>query len=145
MSRTTPALVQGILLKDYDTDGAPDLQPFIDAASSIVSNVVSDALSKKGITIADTGVGSQAEIIERWLSAHMYCQNDPQYQNNSTAGASAGYTGQTGMGLQNTRYGLTAMRIDWSGVLRNMDQQQRGSGAWLGKTLPEQQSYDERN
>lgn len=146
--RTTEAQVKAVMAPgiDYDTVNSPDLTPYIAAASAITDQVVSLAYSRKGVTITDNGSGSLAEIIERWLAAHFYCQSDKPMQTKSAGGASATFVGKTAAdGLDSTLYGQTAQRIDISGILRNLDKQQLAGSKWLGKTLDSQLTYDQRN
>ena len=49
------------------------------------------------------------------------------------------------MGLDSSFYGQTAMRIDRSGMLWNIDKQQFARGVWLGKPVSEQIPYDQRD
>jgi hypothetical protein len=144
MSRTTQDLVIGILRDDYDTGGfekqAADLTPYIDTANAVVDRVNKVAL-KRAIILTPV----ELELIERWLSAHFYSQSDKPYQSKSTEGASASFTGQTGMGLESSLYGQTAMRIDYSGALFNLNSQQRASCAWLGKPPSSQIPYSHRD
>lgn len=144
--RTSQALVQAVLEtgEDYDTVKATSLTPFITAANKMVDRVKADASSKKNVTLTDTGEDSECELIERWLSAHFYCQSDKPVQSKSTGGASGSFIGQTAMGLDSTLYGQTAQRLDWSGILRNMDKQQLASTGWIGTPRRDQQSYQER-
>lgn len=146
--RTTPALVVAVLSPggDYDAADNPDLTPFIAAANAMTTQCVADALNLKGFTITDTGAPTDlATQIETWLAAHFYCQSDKPLDNKSAGGASGKYQGSTGDGLAGTRYGLTAMRIDWSQCLRNLDNQQRATGQWLGKPPSAQIPYVQRN
>lgn len=137
MSRTTTDAVQRLLGNDYAPDA--DLTPSVESASAVVDRVVACATAKgKALTAAE------AELVERWLSAHFYCQSDPQYQSKSTMGASGGFTGQTGMRLDNTRYGQQAQVIDYSGCLSAIGKRAVATGGWLGKTESEQLTYEER-
>lgn len=144
MARTNPGAVQGILGDNYGSgiqgSTPPDLQQFIDAATVIIDRVLISALNKgKPLTI------KEAELVERWLSAHFYQMNDPGYVSRSTSGASGSFDGGTGEGFEGTRYGRMAIRLDYSNTLRNIDKQQRVTAAWLGKTKREQVDYDKRN
>lgn len=109
MARTTPDLVKGLLLADYDAARSPDLCPFILTASTLVDTLQDVA----GVDPIDT----RLELLERWLSAHCYCAADPSYQARATGGASGTFTGQTGKYLESTRYGQTAVLMDWTGLL----------------------------
>lgn len=151
-ARTDPAHVQAILVKDYDAVNQVDLTPYIATASAVVDRVVSDAQTKKNITLSDgphlvagDSIGTEAELIERWLAAHFYAVSDKPYTQKSTDKASASFNGQTAQGFEATLYGQMAMRVDWSQCLRNLDQQQRARGVWLGKPPSQQIDYDQRN
>jgi len=140
MARTSSAAVQGVLLRDYDTQHNPVLTPYIDTASAIVDRVAACAIAK-GKTLAAT----ELELLERWLAAHFYKCSDQQFASKSTDGASASYTGKTDEGIRSTKYGQTAIDLDASGCLSALAKQQRMSAYWLGKSVPEQISYEERN
>src|SRR5467141_1667022 len=89
--RTTTTLVQAILggTKGVSNwDGETDVSPYMTIASSIVDRLVTAATNKiPSVTISD----AEAEIIERWLSAHFYTKMDPTYSSKSTLGASASF------------------------------------------------------
>lgn len=143
MSRTKKELVIAVLMDDYGpkADGStPDLSPRIDTATVIVDRVNVCAVAKN---IALTG--TELELIERWLAAHFYAIVDKPYQSKSTGGASASFQGQTGMRLETTHYGQTAMNVDYSGCLENINKRQFGRSAWLGKPANSQLSWDQRN
>lgn len=143
MARTNTSKVKEILGDNYGPklDGnLPNLQPFIDAASLVVSRVAICAAAK-GMTLS----GAELEMIERWLSAHGYALMDQTRASDSTDGASASFHGQTGMGLESTRYGQYAMTLDYSGCLSAIAKRRFGGMTWLGKTKTEQLSFDERN
>ena len=147
MPRTSTLLVQGILNNDTQTnwDGVTDLSPFIAAATNIVTRVIACA-GNKGIVLTNNGQDSEAEIVERWLAAHLYCINDPLYKSRSTQGASGAFQrGSDGKGFASTDYGQTAMTLDWSGCLKNLNEQQRFNTAWLGRQPLEQMPARARN
>jgi hypothetical protein len=128
--RTTAAAVQSVLMDDYGprVDGSlPDLQPYISSATVVVDRVAFMAAAR-GLPLLD----SELELVERWLSAHMYCQSDRQVQSRSQGGVSGSFGGQLTDGFQSTTYGQTACRIDYSGSLQALDRRQRGRVAWLG-------------
>jgi hypothetical protein len=143
MARTTPTLVQSLLGSNYGKDANdefPDLQQFIDFATVIVDRVVTCAIRKgRGLT------SPEAELMERYLAAHGYQTSDPGYTSRSTAGASGSFEGQSGMGLERTRYGQDALILDSSGCLANLNKKQRVTFAWLGKTPSERIPYDQRD
>lgn len=142
MARTSAEMVKEVLAagKDYDLDDNPILLPYIDAASSIVDDIVS-CVSDKELTALTS---AKLEIIERWLAAHFYVVSDQTYASKSTQGASASFHGKTGMHLESSRYGQTAITLDSSGCLAAIGKQARASGFWGGKTIPQQLDYRDR-
>lgn len=110
--RTTAEAVEAILVEDLDTAGLASLEPFIETASQIVTDVCGTA----GYSDA------KMELIERWLSAHVYTLNhSPTVQSQSVDGASESYVGVSGQRLAQTRYGQMAMTIDTKGKLAALD------------------------
>lgn len=140
MARTTDELVKGVLLLDYDSRRTPSLTPFINAANLVVTRVATCATAKDVTLSSD-----ELEMIERWLAAHMYVQSDQTFASKSTSGASASHHGQTGMGLENSKYGQTAMMLDPSGCLAAIDKRQSAGAHWLGKPPSEQTAYVDRD
>jgi len=132
MSRTNDAAVLALLApnRDYNTADAPSLQPFIDTASSMVDDLV-DCAAERGITLPSV----KLELIERWLAAHFYKVSDRPYASKNTEGAGGAFDGKTGMYLESTIYGQTAMRLDPSGCLDAIGGSQRKVAdiLWLGK------------
>lgn len=130
--RTTPLLV-GKIVRVRPTD---DLDPFIEAASSLVDSEC-------------TASGYDAvklERIERWLAAHFYVVYAPR----RAAEGIAGGPQQTienikvDLGLWNTKYGQQAMMLDTAGNLAALANEMMdvkkalGGGAstkWLGTPL----------
>lgn len=132
MARTTRKLVEGVLGSNYGplADGSlPDLDPFIDTASAIVDRV-STCAANKGLKLS----GVELELVERWLSAHCYCQMDPLMMSKSSGGASGGFqrAGATD-DFGSTDYGKTACRLDYSGCLSAIGKRQFAGGMWLGQ------------
>ena len=129
--RTTPEQVQAILLDNYDFVTQPALDPFIAMASPWVDRVVSLAASQvKGTFWVLTA--QEALNIETALAAHFYCRVDKTYQSKTTQGASANFTGQTGLMLEATEYGQMAIGLDPSGILKNLDKRTIARGYHLG-------------
>ena len=139
--RTTIALVKEVLGSNYDTRNSPSLQPFIDTASVVVDQVVALAASNRSITIG----AAQAELIERWLSGHFYAQMDMLYKQKQTGKASGKFQGETGMYLESTLYGQSAMMVDTSGMLRVLDKRKVVRMDWLGLAPSAQTPYSERD
>lgn len=142
MARTTAAAVRTLLTtgNDYDTERTPSLTPFVDAAYSI-TNRVSACATTKGLTIDSTDL----ELIERWVAAHLYCMADPIYQSKSHGGASGQFQGQSGLYLDQTRYGQTALTLDWTGCLAAVSTKARAYAFWGGKTRANAQTFEQRN
>ncbi len=145
MARTTETAVKGVLRLgseggDYDDANNPSLTPYIESASLIVTRLATRA-ADKGVTLSTT----EKEMIERWLAAHSYCMSDQTYASRSTSKASASFHGQTGMGLDATKYGQHAKMLDPSGCLTALASGKRAGGFWLGKTDSEKLDYEQRN
>lgn len=138
--RTDADLVKGILCLDYDTKRLPDLQPFIDTASSIV-----DDLETMCVNEGSPLSSNKLELIERWLSAHGYCCTDQPYAMRKTGNASGMFQGQTGKRLESTKYGQMALTLDPSGNLDTLNNNNRIRFSWLGKTEQDQLTYYDRN
>lgn len=138
--RTTEAAVKGILLRDYDKRKAPSLIPFIESASSLVGRV-SVCASARGEPLT----AEQLELVERWLSAHLYQVSDQGYSSKSTDSASGSFQGQTGMYLESTKYGQTALMMDTSGCLASFAKRAAASCDWLGKAPSVQTDYLDRD
>lgn len=126
MSYTTPQAVQALLADDYNL--TTDLQQFIDSADVVIQRMITCA-TNKNVTFS----GNELEIIERWLSAHMYCVSNPQYQSEATGGISVSYTGQTTMHFESTRYGQMAINLDFSGCLNAISNRSFAHAYWIGR------------
>jgi len=106
MANATTDSVAGIL----DIDPAIDLVPFIRTASVLVTWLVS--VDTKNVLTSDL-----LTEIESYLAAHFYSHRDQLLQSKSTGAASGSFQGQTGMVLNSTQYGQTAMMLDVTGNL----------------------------
>jgi hypothetical protein len=137
--RTTQEEVKNALGDNYDNVSNPSLVVFIDTASELVTEVVSCA-SNRGVTLRSALLVK----IECWLAAHFYGHSDQFFQQKKTGDASATFQGQTGMNLESTQYGQTAITLDTSGCLAAISKGARGSVAWLGKNPSEQIPYKDR-
>lgn len=118
----------------------PSLTPFIDTAAAIVDRVEACAILK-----SKTLTATELELVERWLAAHFYAVSDKPYASRSTSGASGSFHGQTGMYLEATLYGQTAMRVDYSGCLAALNKRATAGAMWLGKPPSEQIAYVDRD
>lgn len=105
--RTTPALVEGII----ETEVGVDLSPFIAAGNQLCTR----ACGASGYT--DGFVGSEMEIIERWLSAHFYTIFDNQLARARAGSVDVSYQFKVGFDLRNSMYGQAAMMLDTAGNL----------------------------
>ena len=107
-----------------------DLQPFIDTAVALT-----DYLDSKD---TDNILTSALLIqIEEYLACHFYAHRDQQYSNKSTGGASGTFQGQTGMMLESTQWGQTAMLLDVTGILVTMNDKQTVTAklTWAGNAV----------
>lgn len=127
--RTSEDLVKGVLLTDWGDEN--DLTPFIAAASALVDRVKACSVLKN-YTLSDSATGSECELIERWLAAHLYVQSDQNEASKTAGKGSAQFQGQTGMALDASKYGQMAKLIDASGCLTNLEKRQLPSFGWLG-------------
>lgn len=118
--RTSTTAVKAVLLpgQEYDLDRNPSLQPFIDAASSMVDRAVA---TRRGSVLST----SDQELIERYLAAHFYCTSDKVYTSTSKGGASGSFMQQTGKGLEQTPHGQTILRLDYTGAINGVDKMAR--------------------
>jgi energy-converting hydrogenase Eha subunit H len=104
MARTTLAAVNKII--QYDSTNVPDPQLMIDSASLMVTNVIGSALD-----------ASTAELVERYLAAHLIAISDPRIQSEQVKTIQASYQVRLSDGLGITHFGSTAMMLDSSGKL----------------------------
>ena len=93
----------------FETD-ISDLTPFITAANLTVT----DNLSNQGLS------DDQLKEIERWLTAHLATARDPRTSKESLGDASETYQGDSGLGLDSSRYGQMVKMLDTSGKLANL-------------------------
>lgn len=136
MSRTDVTKVAGILADNWD--GKTGLQPFIDAANQLVTTVLSN--DEDAVVTA-----ANAEIIERWLSAHFYAVQDPLYISKNTGKAGASFHGKSNMDLSFTPYGQQAKKLDPSGYLEALDNKGLVNVVWVGKPPSTQIPYRDRD
>jgi hypothetical protein len=132
MARTTPTVVQKVLLNDYDFEVAPDLTSAIETASAMVDDLYARGL-KNGMTVEP----ARLELVERWLGAHFYAVSDRPFASRSTGGGSGSFDGQTGKSLDFTAYGQQAQLLDPTGYLVSLSSGEgevrpRVGGFWAG-------------
>lgn len=106
MARTTIDEVKEILdtsLTDAQITG------FISGATALVDEVLG----------SDTTISDDLKTeIERWLTAHMIASTrEQQLQSGEAGGAKAVFQGKTGVRLESTFYGQTALMLDSTGKL----------------------------
>lgn len=135
--RTTADLVKGII----KTRITRDLSPFIDAANYMVTKVCA-VIPTGGVDYTDEDL----TLIETWLAAHFYAIDDPRNARERVSTLTQQIESKVDLGLDVTRYGQMAMRLDVNGklaALNNAMKQQTsklpGSGTslvggvkWLG-------------
>lgn len=136
MARSRDSDVRAII----STDANLSISPFIEAATILVDRVATCATAR-----SETLTTDQLHIIETYLAAHFYAHRDPQYQEKQTEKASAVFQGKTGMGLESTYWGQTAMTLDTSGCLASFGRGTRASLNWLGKAPSDQIDYIDRD
>lgn len=130
MSRPTDNAVAELLGEWYNDD---TLTPWIDSAESIVDDVCIDS---DDYTYTD----GKLELIKRWLSAHCYCILSPQAKFKSAGKVQKSTDSKVDLGLNQTRYGQTAMLMDTNGLLAAYNKRMTETGgikvtpsvAWLG-------------
>jgi hypothetical protein len=126
MARTTIVKVGKII--QFDAVNVPDPQQQIDDASLLVTNIIGDALDS-----------ATAEMVERYLAAHLISIADPRIQSEQVKSIQASYQSRLSDGLGITHYGTTAMQLDTSGKLSRWNKSVvSGSAnafdlAWVGK------------
>lgn len=117
--RTTAALVQGII----STQTGFDVTPFITAANVIVNNILITLYGQQNPSAGgaaaydDTGVGSTMELIERWLSAHLYTIFDNQLAAAKAGTVNVRYQWKTDLNLQASMYGQQVALLDYLGLI----------------------------
>ena len=136
--RTTEIDVQDSLQGNY-RPGA-NLIPFIRRANLFVARVNTCATAK-GYTLS----AAELKEIETLMACHYYQSADPGYASRNTEGAGGSFEGQTGKGLERTRYGQDAMSLDPSGCVRAVATGAVASGTWLGRRPSEQTDYVDRD
>lgn len=139
-ARTSVAAVKGVLLRGYNTRDNPSLVPFIEMATAVTDTLRTRAAAA-GLSITTANL----ELIERNLAAHFYAMSDRGFGSQNTEGASASYDGQTAKTLYFTPHGQRAMMLDPSGLLQGIVSGRMASIGWLGKAVPEQLDYEDRN
>jgi hypothetical protein len=129
---TTPEAVAGIV--QVDEDLWPDLDPPIEAASLLVTEVCGAS------GYSDYTMG----VIARWLAAHFYAVMDPQSTYEQAGSVSIKYESAVDLGLNLTRFGQQAMLLDYKGNLARLNSNTLDGKTkvkldmlWLGMTCKE--------
>ena len=106
-------------------DSSFPLTPFIASANSLVTELCVPAGYDD----------DRLKEIERWLAAHFVCVREKQTTSEGAGGVSTSYAGQTGMRLESTLYGQTAMILDTEQSLQKLQNPPRAKPrmTWLGK------------
>lgn len=129
MARTTIAAVQKII--SYDAVLIPDIQPFIDDASTMVTAI---------IAIDNTPLAASLEMTERYLAAHLIAVTDPRLQSEQVKTLQQSFQVRLMDGLGITHFGQTAMQLDTTGRLARWNKQVvEGGGSkqffWSGESV----------
>lgn len=134
-ARTTETLVRQIVSVNDDVP----LAGFITAATALTDYVASkDTASLLGTDLL--------REIETWLAAHFYSHRDQMYVEKQTGRSRGVFQGQTGMRLDSTQYGQTAVMLDVTGMLASLCRgRHKASVNWLGLPPSEQTDYDDRD
>lgn len=141
--RTTAGEVSELLGDDYGprADGTlPSLTIHMRSAHALLARVITCA-ANKGITLS----AEELVLLETWLSAHYYVMNDQNYTSKSTGGASGSFQGQTGKFFEASKYGQTAIKLDPSGCIENMQNSQIARMGWVGLPPSQQTDYSDRD
>lgn len=129
MARTTPELVAEIIEVDVDPDAGIDLatrlNPFIGYASELVTEVCAPVTRYSETRLRD---------IETWLAAHFYAVFDPQFMATTVGDVRTQYESKVDLGLDVTRYGQQAKRLDTEGGLAALDERMKSASE--GGALP---------
>ena len=124
--RTTTDAVRAII----EVDDTIDLTPFIEAANALVTEVCASV---------ETYDNTRLELIERWLSAHVYTVREGRAVSESVKGVGQTVQSYVGPNLATSHYGQQAMMLDTAGGLANLSvmlaegkKKQKVSVTWLG-------------
>lgn len=122
-ARTNPTNVATVI----DVASGDDLDVFIDSAHLIVNSQI--------FTPGHTTDATELELVERWLAAHFYATYNQQGQQERAGKVSITYQGKTGMALENSKWGQTAMLVDSSAQLAQWnDSVKKGRKTTVGIT-----------
>lgn len=140
MPRTTSDNVQTII----ELEEGDDLTAFILTANELVTEICASVKKADGTDFYGAG---RLELIERWLAAHFYAVLRPRPFLEQIDVLRVQNESKVDIGLDVTRYGQQAMRLDTQGGLAVLNnslkkaikplpaQNRRKSLTWLGKPL----------
>lgn len=126
MPYTSPDQVASVI----KVTAGDDLQPFLDTAAQIVTDVC----------LTSGYSDDKLELIERWLSAHMYCAFKERRSAERVSGPGGGVAQtfqpfKVDLYFNNTRYGQTAVELDTKGNLAALQQNLRKGGKAVTKSV----------
>lgn len=111
MPRTTDELVRGIV--ELDPVLVPSTAPHILTANELVTEVC----------VPGGYTDERLELIERWLSAHFCKIADAERSSENIDGINESFMNRVDLGLNQTRYGQQALRLDTKGGLARLERQ----------------------
>lgn len=133
--RTNATKVRAIIDDDSDVDISAQIDTAV-ALTDYVESQDTDSMLTTALLLE----------IETYLAAHFYEHLDPQFSEKKTGEASAKFQGEFGKGLESSKWGQTAKRLDVTGMLGALD---TGAGlstiTWLGKPVSDQIDYVDRD
>jgi hypothetical protein len=113
----------------FDTSRIPEVQPFIDDAVIMLTNIIGTAL--------DTAT---FDLVTRYMAAHLIAISDPRVNMEKVKSLQVRYDTKLDKGLGITHFGTMAMMLDSSGKLSQWNTQVvSGEGLkqffWAGETV----------
>lgn len=133
MARTTSTVVELII----EVDSNIVLTSFIEAANALVTQCCGDSSNYTTINL---------ELIERWLSAHLYTVRDMRAESEKASSVSEKKQSKVDLGFDTSHYGQMAMRLDWEGGLAALNERiKKGKkstvlATWVGVENPDETS-----
>jgi len=129
MPRVTEAEVRAVL----ETDEEVSLTGFISDAGVFVDRAVLQAQSNSAEITSQ-----EAKLMEKYIAAHLYALFEQKPLKERVGRSSVTYVGKSGMGLESTVWGQTALSIDSTGSLATVtgtetDNVKTLGGAYLGE------------
>lgn len=113
----------------FDTDRIPEVQPFIDDAVLMLTNIIGTALTP-----------ATFDLVTRYMTAHLIAVSDPRVSMEKVKSLQVRYDTKLDKGLGITHFGTMAMALDSSGKLAQWNRQvTSGEGLkqffWAGETV----------